>query len=285
MNILSLNGGGTSGYMTILLLAKLEKEYANKHKCFEMFDMIAGVSTGSIIGALLAKGLCAQEVVEIYKEFIPEVFGRKNWMLLTKPLYSRKSLEKLMQLHLNVEMKDCKTRFMTHAVSLGKPQLEVDVWKSWKEKWEKTKLYDVCLASSAAPVYFEPYTFNGKTYIDGSFATNNPSMNAIAEALRLNVPLENIYNVNIVCSEEHGYNDPEKLKTVFSWLPKIAGVFSYSCSDAVHYQAHSLLGFNNHFIQPDVSLPLDSKDLGQMEAVADVLWNEHGETICKNVFF
>ncbi len=285
MNILSLNGGGTSGYMTALILAKLEKEYGNKHTCCEMFDLITGVSTGSIIGALLAKGLPAQEVVEKYKEFIPEIFGHKNWMLLTKPLYNRKTIDALMRANLDVEMKDCKTKFMAHAVSVSKPQMEVDVWKSWRPEYARFKLYDICLASSAAPVYFEPYKFNGKTYIDGSFATNNPSMNAIAEALRLNVPLENIYNINIVCSEEHGYDDSERLSSVFNWLPKIAGIFSYACSDAVHYQAHSLLGFNNHFIQPDVSLSIDNTNTKQMEAIADILWKEHGDTISKNIFF
>jgi patatin-like phospholipase/acyl hydrolase len=55
MNILSLNGGGTSGLMTALILAKIENEYGNKHICCELFDLITGVSTGSIIGALLSK--------------------------------------------------------------------------------------------------------------------------------------------------------------------------------------------------------------------------------------
>lgn len=285
MNILSLNGGGTSGYMTALLLARLEKEYGNMHTCSELFDLITGVSTGSIIGAMLAKGLPAQEVVEKYKEFIPEIFGRKNWMLWCRPFYNRNSLEKLMREHLDINFKDCKTKFMTYAVSISKPQLEVEFWKSWKEDCSDVKLYDACLASSAAPVYFDPYEFGGKRYIDGGLAANNPSMNAISQALRLNVPLENIYNVNIVCSEEHGYDNSEKLRSVINWIPKLPGIFSYACSDSIHYQAHTLLGFNNHFIQPDVSLSIDSQNFGQMESIADSLWQEHGQTIRENVFF
>lgn len=285
MNILSLNGGGSSGYITALILAKLEKEYNNKHICAEMFDLIAGVSTGSIIGALLAKGLPAQEVVELYRKFIPEIFGHRNWIPLFKPLYNRKSLVKLLSEHLNLEMKDCKTRFMAHAVSVSKPMVDVEVFKSWDERFNSFKLYDICLASSAAPVFFEPHCFNGKRYIDGSLATNNPSMNAISQALRLNVPLENIYNVNISCSDEPGYDEEASLKSIFNWAPKISGIFCYACSDAVHYQAHSLIGFNNHFIQPDINLALDSKDLSQMEEVANCLWEKHGPTICQNVFF
>lgn len=285
MNILSLNGGGSSGYITALLLAKLEKAYDNKHTCSEMFDMIAGVSTGSIIGALLSKGLPAQDVVDLYKKFIPEIFGHRNWIPLFKSLYNRRPLVNLMKEHLNFDMKDCKTRFMAHAVSVSKPQVDVEVFKSWKEEYESFKMYDVCLASSAAPVFFDPHCFNGKRYIDGSLATNNPSMNAIAQALRFNVPLENIYNVNISCSEEPGYSEETKLKSLFNWATKIPGIFCYACSDAVHYQAHSLLGFNNHFIQPDLNLPLDSTDLKQMEAVADFLWEKHGDTLSKNIFF
>lgn len=285
MNVLSLNGGGTSGYMTALILARLEKEYGKKHKCYEMFDIIAGVSTGSIIGALLAKGLSAEEVVEKYKEFIPEIFGHHNWNLLRKPLYDRSPLEKLLIENLDISLKDCKTKFMAHAISIGKPLMEVVVWKSWKEDFAAVKLFDVCLASSAAPVYFNPYIFGGKTYIDGGLSTNNPSMNAIAEALRLGAPLENIYNVNVVCDENHGFDDPERITSAIQWLPKIPGIGLYACSDAVHYQAHSLLAFKNHFIQPDVSLPIDSKDFTQMEKIADQLWNQHGASLSENIFF
>jgi uncharacterized protein len=285
MNILSLNGGGTSGFMSAILLAKIEKEYGNKHKVYEMFDLIAGVSTGSIIGALLAKGLSAAEVVEKYKEFIPEIFGHRNWNVFCKPFYNRDTLEGLLAENVNYPMKDCKVKFMAHAVSIGKPKMEVVHFKSWKKEFADTNVKDICMASSAAPIYFQPYSFDGKTYIDGGLASNNPSMNAISEALRLEARLEDIYNVNIVCDENSGYDKPETMITAFDWLTNIPGVSLYACSDSVHYQCHSLIAFNNHFIQPEIDLSLDCTNMKQMEEVADKLWATHGKTLCENIFF
>lgn len=223
--------------------------------------------------------------MEKYKEFIPVIFGKKNWNVLMKPFYDRSNLEKLLIENLNYPLKDCKTKFMCHAISVGPPLMEVIHWKSWREEFADVKLYDVCMASSAAPIYFQPYCFGGKVYIDGGLASNNPSMNAISEALRLGAPLENIYNVNVVCDENHGFDSAEHLTTVLDWITKIPGIGLYACSDSVHYQAHSLLAFKNHFIQPDVNLALDCTDIRQMETVADKLWDIHGKTLCENIFF
>lgn len=55
---LSLDGGGARGYLTVLILANIEK-YINHGKSEykpvgKYFDLIAGTSTGVIIAGLLA---------------------------------------------------------------------------------------------------------------------------------------------------------------------------------------------------------------------------------------
>jgi patatin-like phospholipase/acyl hydrolase len=63
--MLSIDGGGAKGYMTLHCLAKLE-EMAGQ-PAYEIFDCYAGTSTGSLIAAGLAVGLNAQQLIGIYK--------------------------------------------------------------------------------------------------------------------------------------------------------------------------------------------------------------------------
>ena len=50
--ILCLDGGGMRGILTIQLLKKLEEKAGIP--CYELFDMVAGTSTGAIIGGLVS---------------------------------------------------------------------------------------------------------------------------------------------------------------------------------------------------------------------------------------
>ena len=55
--ILSLDGGGVRGILTLQLLKKLE-EVAGA-PCYEFCDLVAGTSTGAIIAGLIAFGKTA----------------------------------------------------------------------------------------------------------------------------------------------------------------------------------------------------------------------------------
>jgi predicted acylesterase/phospholipase RssA len=70
--ILSIDGGGAKGFMTLQCLAKLE-EMTGK-PAYEIFDLYAGTSTGSLIAAGLAVGLDARALIDIYKNKLPDVF-------------------------------------------------------------------------------------------------------------------------------------------------------------------------------------------------------------------
>ncbi len=74
--ILSIDGGGAKGYMTLQCLAKLE-EMTGKPS-YEIFDLYAGTSTGSLIAAGLAVGLDAQALIDIYKNKLPDVFDESQ---------------------------------------------------------------------------------------------------------------------------------------------------------------------------------------------------------------
>jgi predicted acylesterase/phospholipase RssA len=74
--ILSVDGGGAKGYMTLHCLAKLEE--LTGQPSYEIFDMMAGTSTGSLIAAGLAVGLNARQLIDIYKNRLPDVFEEER---------------------------------------------------------------------------------------------------------------------------------------------------------------------------------------------------------------
>lgn len=69
-----MDGGGTRGYLSVLHLRKLE-ELTGK-PIHELFDVIAGTSTGSIIATLCCVTKVPMvEVLRIYRETCQVVFG------------------------------------------------------------------------------------------------------------------------------------------------------------------------------------------------------------------
>lgn len=74
VRILCLDGGGTRGVATVAMLMQIEKQTGKKLN--EMFDLIAGVSTGSIIAALACvKKYSTQEIAKFYREMSVKVFN------------------------------------------------------------------------------------------------------------------------------------------------------------------------------------------------------------------
>jgi hypothetical protein len=75
--ICSIDGGGLRGIFPLRMLEQLERYYGKT--CFEMFDMFAGTSTGSIIAALLASGYPLRDAISLYaNEDIRRVIFKSN---------------------------------------------------------------------------------------------------------------------------------------------------------------------------------------------------------------
>ena len=82
--ILSIDGGGIRGIIPALVLAEIEKKTGKP--IAKSFDLIAGTSTGGILGL----GLCvdngqgepkftARELVNLYRNRGREIFSRSFW--------------------------------------------------------------------------------------------------------------------------------------------------------------------------------------------------------------
>lgn len=82
--ILSLDGGGIRGLITLGFLARIEQLLSERHQSQKLrlrdyFDLIGGTSTGAIIASGLAIGLEVAEIKDIYLRLGPRAFGTTRW--------------------------------------------------------------------------------------------------------------------------------------------------------------------------------------------------------------
>ena len=76
MRVLAIDGGGIRGLIPALVLTELERRAGRR--VFEMFDLIAGTSTGGILACALCAPdpLPASELVSLYEDEGPKIFDR-----------------------------------------------------------------------------------------------------------------------------------------------------------------------------------------------------------------
>jgi len=83
--ILSLDGGGLRGIVSLVYLKRIETILRERHegsaefRLSQYFDLIAGTSTGAIIAAGLAIGLSVDELIEQYESLAHSVFQSRWW--------------------------------------------------------------------------------------------------------------------------------------------------------------------------------------------------------------
>ena len=191
-NILSFDGGGLRGTLSIHLLKKLQNLSPN---IIKTTNMISGTSTGSLIALGLAYGLSAEEISNLYsKENIEYIFD-KSYSQIARPKYDNDHLKEVLLRIFpeNLKLKDLGKLVIIPAFYLG------DENNSWKAMFynnipnsptEDFRVVDVAMASSAAPVFFPTYERN----IDGGIIATDPSLASIIYSIdkTLGKSIENI---------------------------------------------------------------------------------------------
>ena len=236
--ILSLDGGGVKGYLTTLILENVEKQlnYQDKTKkpLGEYFDLIAGTSTGAIIGGLLAIGKSAKEIRVIYEQDIKEIFSeemkRKGIDLFLKSKYKKDNLRiKASEYFGDKTFDDVDTPLLVTSVDIT--TMTPRFYKSAYSKKNRTradeKLSSAIIASASAPSFF-PIEENLKyssSLIDGGIVANNPSLVALVDAFSFDLKPkeENLVLLSIGTGKVHEI--PYKIESLkdgsTDWLVQI----------------------------------------------------------------
>ncbi len=182
---LAIDGGGIRGAIVTRALASLERQL-NK-PVHDVFRLVAGTSTGSIISAGIAAGLTASQLNELYINLGGTVF-KKSWRSVLWPLtrfrYTHEPLISALREHIG-------TRKMGDFWSADPPTDVVITTfdlltnktcfiKPWKMEYVDWPVVWAILASSSVPTYFP--VVDGR-YVDGGVgAYSNPCYLAAYEA-------------------------------------------------------------------------------------------------------
>lgn len=218
--ILSLDGGGIRGALTLGYLKKIEDILKAKHpenknfRLSDYFDLIGGTSTGAIIASLLSLGKEVNEIRDLYMDLGNKIFGEKrNWWnpmetyQWLKAGYKHEKMEEGLKFALGADTTLGSDKIKTGLCIVAKRADTNSIWpminhprgKYYDSKNSKNKdllLWKVVRASTAAPTYFAPQMVeikNGETaaFIDGGLSmANNPALTLLMVATLKGFPFQ-----------------------------------------------------------------------------------------------
>src|SRR5215208_2220729 len=164
MRVLTLDGGGMRGLFEAHVVAALEE--AVGAPAAQIFDLVAGTSSGGVIALGLVTGKPAAEIASLYERRGPEIFRRTpltpvRRLFLSK--YRRERLDDTLREELgDARLSSAATRVVVPAFSLARRDI---VWFDSgagapaghvKVATGDPLARDVAAATSSAPTFFDP---------------------------------------------------------------------------------------------------------------------------------
>lgn len=270
LRILSLDGGGLRGLIPLLILKRIE-EMTGK-KIHELFDLIAGTSTGGIIAAGLtatrdgkAPALDVDRLIELYTTKGDIIFPRsknafsrafRNIKATLGPKFSADGLDSQLKEYFGeMQLKDTLKPIIITSYDIRNNQ--VVMFKTRLAQWDARydlKLSSACRATSAAPTYLPSYElrYDGlqRTCVDGGVYINNPVMAAIADALKSNPKLK-ASDIEVLSLGTGAYTEKigEKAEAwgLAEWAIPITTTMMQATSFAAAYEAEQIAGKHLRF--------------------------------------
>ena len=278
LKVLSIDGGGIRGVIPALVLAEVERRTGRRIS--DLFDLIAGTSTGGIIALGLTKPnergepeYDAEQIVDLYASKGGRIFAhtlghdvRTAWGLLDEK-YPAGEVEEVFEEYFgDARLRDALTNVFVTAYEIE--QRSPWFFRSTRAKADPAA-YDfpmkkVARATSAAPTYFEPLRLeddSGQKWalVDGGVYANNPTMCALVEA-RTSFDADEILVVSLGTGEPTvglPYEDAKDWGLI-GWARPILDVVFEGVSDTVAFQAEQLapvVGGARRYYRFQVPLP------------------------------
>ena len=289
IRILSIDGGGIRGIIPARILQRIEE--ATGKPARELFHLIAGTSTGGIIGCGLMIGKTAKQMGDLYAAEGGDIFRRSLWDRVTtveglsNPDYdpdaartgslprTRRCLAVADRRRrtAGAELRDpvalfgagrrrraCCIRACRISSNRGR-RTGKDLGPGETAAAADFALRSIARATSAAPTYFPPALIanaRGEQYgmIDGGVFANNPSMCALVSAYKLYPEAEDYIVVSLGTGSLERpipYNEAKDWGLVH-WARPILNVLMDGNADTTCYQLDQILGESHYRF--DISL-------------------------------
>ncbi|TND09052.1 MAG: patatin [Bacteroidetes bacterium] len=271
--ILSLDGGGLRGIVPTMILMQIEQITGKKIQ--DMFQLMAGTSTGGLIALGLSIGKTPAQLKDIYvqngKKIFPATGGGITGLLhkaeqLFEPKYSPAGLQSVLDQYFgNTTMADCKVPVIACCYDLAS-----NTPLFFKSRYTKqaqpinAKLTEVCRATSAAPTYFPAFrmSYNNmdRVCIDGGVYINNPGMAAFSEICKYykdplyNLPPDFNPDVNVFMlslgTGTYTANLAQKKWIdggLVNWATKISDIMMQATNQSTVYECSEMLPANQYY--------------------------------------
>lgn len=271
IRILTIDGGGVRGVIPAVVLAEIEKR-TGRHPT-ELFDMIAGTSTGSLLAMSMtvpdANGrprYQASSTVNAYEEYGPRIFPRERWAQirsLVHEKYSADGLEGALQEFLgDARLSDALVHALVPAYDLVSQDIQVfDSARSALDGEDDMLMRHVVRGATAAPTYFDPFIIEPsvstprRVLVDGGLYANNPGMLAFAEVDRRYGGAD-VLMVSLGTGQPAGQAELQDAQDwgLAQWAKPLMHVVASGTSQVIDYELQHLLG-SERYRRFQVELP------------------------------
>lgn len=223
--VLSLDGGGMRGTYTATYLDRVAAAFAQRRGVAAIdvgaaFDLIVGTSTGGIVACALAAGVPLADIVTLYLQNGSKIFSRRLPSGAVGALFDERKRQHALEVGTKALQNALADKF--GAITLGQvyamrgiglaiPAVEMSQHRAWVFKTPHLKattnhrddnysLVDVCLATTAAPIYRSMAAVDHpdnpsagfNVFVDGGLWANNPVLIGLIDALDLTAPGQEI---------------------------------------------------------------------------------------------
>ena len=291
MRVLSIDGGGIRGLIPAVVLAEIERRTGRR--VADLFDLIAGTSTGGILACALARPgadgrprYSAEELIDLYELEGPRIFSRS----LLKRVSSVEGV--LDERYDNAGLRQALVRYLGDAmlsdalvpVVLTAYEIEQRLAFFFRSRRASADprydftLADAALATSSAPTYFEPVRVRDAAsdasyaLVDGGVFASNPAMCAYADLIgeghrdeiRVLASLGTGEQIRPIAYERaRGYGAIE-------WARPIIDVLLSSQAETAGFQLERILGERYLRLQARLDVACDDMDDASPENLRDL---------------
>lgn len=273
--ILAIDGGGIRGIVPAMVLADLERRTGRPTA--QVFDLIAGTSTGGMLALALSRPArrrgktpkyTAEDLVALYRNEGADIFTRSVWHAvhsfqgLADERYPAGGLERVLERYLGrTTLSEALTNVLVTSYDLHSRRPVF--FKSHKAKIDPARDFPmtaVARASTAAPTYFEPLHLaklappapgedSHYALVDGGVFANSPGVCGYVEARKIdgaqpaNHCAEDFLLVSIGTGIRTRKLPFERVKDwgLLGWARPALDIVVDGGSDAVDYQLRHLL--------------------------------------------